>query len=165
MTQRLTFYCTGGTIDKVYYDNKRRFEVGEPQVQQILEEAGVVLDYSIQSILNKDSLDMTDRDREYIVDTVEKDKNTAVIITHGTDTMVKTAKRLSRIQNKTIVLTGAMQPARFKSSDAVFNIGCAVLAVQILKPGVYIAMHGRIFDYDNVRKNDALNQFEELNNK
>lgn len=163
--EKITFYCTGGTIDKIYFDNKRRYEVGEPQVQEILEEAGVTFDYSIQSILNKDSLDMTDRDRDLIAETVEKDTSTAIVITHGTDTMVQTAQQLSRIQHKTIVLTGAMQPARFKSSDAVFNIGCAVLAVQLLKPGVYIVMNGRIFKHDNVRKNDVLNQFEELKSK
>ena len=112
--------------------------------------------------MKKDSLDLTDRDRAVIHRAVSKDPADKIIITHGTDTMVQTAKQLSTIQDKVIVLTGALKPALFKTTDAVFNIGCAVAAVQVLPPGVYIAMNGRIFQHDNVKKNRRTGQFETI---
>jgi L-asparaginase len=125
-----------------------------------LERANVVLDYEVESIIRKDSLDFTDEDRELIRQKVESTPLERVVITHGTDTMVDTAKVLANISGKTIVMTGSMYPAQFRDSDAVFNIGCAVTAVQILEPGVYIVMNGRIFKPDHVRKNVKLNRFE-----
>jgi L-asparaginase len=112
--------------------------------------------------LHKDSLDMTDEDRRLIFHRISSDDHRHIVLTHGTDTMIQTAKTLKTIPGKVIVLTGAMEPARFKYSDAVFNIGGAVAAVQILQPGVYIAMNGRIFDPDRVRKNLEKSWFEDL---
>ena len=159
---RIKFFTTGGTIDKVYFDTKSEFEVGPPQVLEIVKEAHVTFEYGIESLLRKDSLDLTSEDRRLIRERIEEDQSQHIVITHGTDTMVETARGLLGIPGKTIVLTGSMQPARFHESDAVFNIGCAVAAVQSLPPGVYIAMNGRIFDPRRARKNRQKNAFEEL---
>ena len=159
---KIKIFTTGGTIDKVYFDQKSEYQVGDPQAKGVLEKANVVVEYEVESILKKDSLDMTDSDREFIRSKVESTTFNRVIITHGTDTMIRTAKELESVTGKTIVLTGSMYPAQFKESDAVFNIGCAITAVQILKPGVYIAMNGRIFNPRYVKKNVELNRFEEI---
>ncbi|MFK8016693.1 MAG: asparaginase domain-containing protein [Gammaproteobacteria bacterium] len=151
---------TGGTIDKIYFDANSEFQVGEPQIIRLLQEANVSFDYDVRSILRKDSLEMNDDDRALIRQHVEESSDERVLITHGTDTMVHTASALGELPNKTVVLTGAMQPARIHSSDAVFNIGCAVIAAQMLDPGVYIAMHGQIFDPGNTRKNLSAQRFE-----
>jgi L-asparaginase len=154
------FFTAGGTIDKVYFDAKSEYEVGPPQVVELLKEAHVTLDYEVESVLSKDSLDMTDDDRRMIRTRVAADACPRIVITHGTDTMVQTALALSDIPEKTIVLTGSMQPARFKVTDAAFNIGTALGAVQALPPGVYIIMNGRIFDPRRTRKNVRDNRFE-----
>lgn len=151
---------TGGTIDKIYFDAKSEFQVGEPAIGQVLKEANVTCGYDITSLLRKDSLDLTDADRSRICEAVTSCPQDRVIVTHGTDTMVDTALVLKKITGKTIVLTGAMQPAHFRLTDAVFNIGHAFAAVQLLPPGVYIAMNGRIFDPETSRKNRELNRFE-----
>jgi len=158
---RIKFFAVGGTIDKVYFDRMSTYKVGEPGVSEILREANVGFDYECESILRKDSLYMTGKDRQEVYDRVSTEESRHIVITHGTDTMVKTAKKLKSIPDKVIVLTGAMQPARFKSSDAEFNIGTAVAAVQLLPPGVYIVMNGRILDPDRVKKNRKLKSFEE----
>ena len=158
---KILIFTTGGTIDKIYFDQKSEYQVGDPQANGVLERANVVLDYEVESIIRKDSLDFTDEDRELIRQKVESTPLERVVITHGTDTIVDTAKVLANISGKTIVMTGSMYPAQFRDSDAVFNIGCAVTAVQILEPGVYIVMNGRIFKPDHVRKNVKLNRFEE----
>ena len=158
---KIKIYTTGGTIDKVYFDQKSDYQVGDPQAAGVLERANVVLDYEVESIIRKDSLDFTDDDREQIRMKVESTPFERIVITHGTDTMVDTARVLKNISGKTIVMTGSMYPAQFRDSDAVFNIGCAVAAVQILEPGVYIAMNGCIFNPHQVRKNVELNRFEE----
>jgi len=152
---------TGGTIDKVYFDATSAYEVGDPQVGEVLERSDVVFDYSIRTLCHKDSLELTDEDRERIHDLIASDDGQRFIVTHGTDTMATTARMLQDIPDKVIVLTGASQPARFYSSNAIFNIGCAVAAVQALPPGVYIAMNGRIFDADKVRKNTKTRKFED----
>lgn len=157
----IKFFTTGGTIDKVYFDAKSEFEVGPPQVLEVLRDANIVFEYRIESILRKDSLDMTDQDRQLIRQQVEAEPCLQIVITHGTDTMIRTAQALTGIPGKTIVLTGSMQPARFRVTDAVFNIGTAVGAVQSLPPGVYIVMNGRVFDPNRVRKNRDKNCFEE----
>lgn len=159
---KITIYTVGGTIDKIYFDLKSEYQIGEPQVKAILKNANVNIEIRYHSILYKDSLDMTNRDRALIYNKIQSDPNKYIIITHGTDTMIQTAQKLCAIQDKTIVLTGAMQPARFKSSDAEFNIGCAIVLVQILPPGIYITMNGQIFKPDNVRKNRNLNCFESI---
>ena len=158
---KIKIFTTGGTIDKIYFDQKSEYQVGDPQARGVLEKANVVVEYEVESILRKDSLDMTDSDREFIRKKVESAPYDKVIVTHGTDTMIKTARVLESVPGKTVVMTGSMYPAQFKESDAVFNIGCAIISVQILKPGVYIAMNGRIFNPRSVRKNVELNRFEE----
>lgn len=159
---KIKIYTVGGTIDKIYFDRKSSYEVGESMIGDILKEANVNLEYDISSILHKDSLDMTDEDRQFIFDRISADEHGHILVTHGTDTMIQTAQKLKAVPGKVIVLTGAMAPARFKYSDAVFNIGAAVAAVQVLKPGAYIIMSGRIFDPDRVKKNLERNWFEDL---
>ena len=159
---KIKIYTTGGTIDKVYFDKKSDYQVGDPQAHGVLARANVVLEYEVESIIRKDSLDFTDEDRELIRKRIESSPSERIVITHGTDTMIRTAKVLEGISGKTIVMTGSMYPAQFRDSDAVFNIGCAVTAAQILEPGVYIAMNGRIFNPRNARKNVELNIFEEI---
>jgi len=159
---KLKFFTTGGTIDKVYFDAKSEFEVGPPQVSELLNDANVTFEYAVASILRKDSLDLTEADRALIREQVAADPATRIVVTHGTDTMILTALALKDIPGKTIVLTGSMQPARLRVTDAAFNLGTAVAAVQTLSPGVYIAMNGRIFNPETSRKNVASHRFEEL---
>jgi L-asparaginase len=157
----ITILTTGGTIDKVYFDAKSDYEVGEPLIGEILQEANVNFDFDVHTLFQKDSLDLTDADRFVIVETVRECTDRHIVITHGTDTMVETARAIEEANTgKTVVLVGALNPARFRSSDAIFNIGFAMAAVQALSPGVYIAMNGQVFSPDRVRKNRAANQFE-----
>ncbi|MFO7753450.1 MAG: asparaginase domain-containing protein [Desulfobacteraceae bacterium] len=158
---KISFIAVGGTIDKVYFDKLSEYQIGNARVEELLKDARVSFEYQVNSILRKDSLDMTDEDRNLVLEAVKKDENRYIVITHGTDTMVDTANRLKHIQGKVIVLTGSMEPAAFKSSDAFFNLGSAVAAVQILKEGVYIAINGRIFDPARVKKDRSLMQFTE----
>ena len=158
---KINFFSVGGTIDKVYFDALSRYEVGDPNISDILQNARVNFDYEIASLLKKDSLDMTEQDRLMVLKAVQDEVNEKIIITHGTDTMIQTAETLTIIKDKVIVLTGAMEPAKFKTSDAVFNLGFAVAAVQVLPTGVYLAISGRIFTPDNVQKNRTKKQFEE----
>ena len=157
---KVKFFSTGGTIDKIYFDQKSTYQVGESRVEEIMREANVSCDYEVEPMMRKDSLDLTDEDRRVIFDRVSSDPHEYIIVTHGTDTMDQTARALDGIKNKVIVLTGAMQPAKFISSDAEFNIGFAVAAVQTLPYGVYLAMNGRIFHPGKNRKNVDLNRFE-----
>lgn len=159
---RLRVIATGGTIDKVYFDAASTYDVGEPQVQPLFTEANVTFNYVVESVLQKDSLVMTDADRALIRERVLAAPERLIILTHGTDTMTATAAVLDGIAEKVIVLTGSMLPARFRSSDAIFNLGCAVGAVQVLPPGVYIAMNGRIFPARSVRKNRDKRCFEPI---
>ena len=159
---KIVFYTAGGTIDKIYFDAKSKYEVGESILGEILREGNVMFDYESKVIMQKDSLDLTDRDRDIIYEAISKESNHHIILTHGTDTMVKTAQHLSKIKDKTVILTGSMSPARFRSSDAAFNIACAIGAVQTLKQGVYICMNGRVFTPDNVVKNLKRGVFEKL---
>ena len=156
----LLIVTTGGTIDKVYFDDKSDFQVGEPQIGRILQELGVAFRFTVIPIIRKDSLHITADDRELLRATIAAQPSRHVLVTHGTDTMVETARVLASLADKTIVLTGALNPARFRGSDAEFNVGTAVGAVQSLAPGVYIAMNGRIWDPAKVRKNVAANRFE-----
>ena len=156
----LLIVTTGGTIDKVYFDDKSDFQVGDPQIGHILEELGVAFRFEVIPILRKDSLHIGEQDRELLRATIAAQEARHVLVTHGTDTMVETARVLATIPGKVIVLTGALNPARFRGSDAEFNIGTAVGAVQSLPDGVYIAMNGRIWDPAKVRKNVDANRFE-----
>jgi L-asparaginase len=159
---KIKFFTTGGTIDKVYFDAKSEFEVGPPQVSELLADANVTFEFEVESILRKDSLDMTEADRALIRERVAADAAARIVVTHGTDTMILTALALKNIPGKTIVLTGSMQPARLRVTDAGFNRGTAVAAVQTLSPGVYLAMNGRIFNPERCRKNVADHRFEEM---
>lgn len=154
----------GGTIDKLYFDEQSEYEVGEPQIGEILREAGVTASYDVETVLRKDSLEMTDADRRTLVERAGRVEAQQVLITHGTDTMVLTARALEEAlgpqPGKTVVLVGSLSPARFKSSDAAFNIGFAMAAVQTLAPGVYIAMNGQVFRPGEARKNRTANRFE-----
>ena len=158
--ETILILTTGGTIDKVYFDAKSEYEVGPPNIKTVLSELNLSIQYQIKSLMRKDSLEITDDDRAIIKSAVQNAPENTILITHGTDTMVETGKSLVGLAGKTVVLTGAIEPALFKTSDALFNIGCGLAAVQTAPPGVYIAMNGRIFDCQQVRKNLQKNRFE-----
>ena len=160
MITKLLIITTGGTIDKIYFDDKSDYQVGEPQISQILHAMHVAFDFEVSALMRKDSLHITDSDRQLIRTAVAASDAPQVLITHGTDSMVDTALELRGLDGKTIVLTGALNPARFRDSDAIFNIGCAVGAVQCLPAGVYIVMNGRVWNPEHVRKNRRENRFE-----
>ena len=159
---KLLIVTTGGTIDKIYFDDMSDYQIGEPQIGQILDHLQVGFEFEVKAVMRKDSLHFTDEDRLAIHAAISSSDATYVLITHGTDTMVKTALTLTDIPGKTMVLTGALNPARFRDSDAVFNIGCAVGAVQAMPHGAWIAMNGCIWDPKKVRKNRDKNRFEAL---
>lgn len=150
----------GGTIDKVYFDAQSEYQVGDPQIEAIFRGANVTFAYVIEPVLRKDSLEMTDEDRQFLRGRVEQSAERHILITHGTDTLAATARALLGIPDKVIVLTGSMTPAQFRMSDAEFNIGCAVGALQSQQVGVYVAMNGRVFPGEQVRKNRVKRVFE-----
>ncbi len=160
--KKLNVLTTGGTIDKIYYDDKSDYQIGEPEIGRILRAMNVAFEWEIRALLRKDSLHLNDNDRVLIRQAILASDDTHYLITHGTDTMVETAAALGDIGERVIVMTGALNPARFIDSDAVFNIGCAVGAVQCLPPGIWIAMNGRIWDPTKVRKNREANRFEAI---
>lgn len=162
MADKIRIITTGGTIDKVYFDALSDYQVGEPTIGQILEEANVELDYTVEKVCKKDSLELTDTDREAVAEAVRKSKENRVLITHGTDTMIKTAQYLRGIAGKTIVFTGAMNPTKIRNSDAFFNVGCAIIAVQTLPSGIYIAMNGQVLNPERVVKNRKDQRFEPI---
>lgn len=153
---------TGGTIDKAYFDALSSYQVGESLVEKILEAANVACTYRIIELMRKDSLELTDQDRERLRGTIEALQTPRIVVTHGTDTMTLSAQSLASLRDKTIVLTGALSPARFAQSDAVFNLGMAFAAVQVLPPGVYIAMNGQVFPGERVRKDRTRGRFMPL---
>ncbi|WP_205342433.1 asparaginase domain-containing protein [Denitrificimonas caeni] len=153
---------TGGTFDKIYHDALSEFAIGEPMASELLQEAGVNLSYSVDSLLKKDSLELTDVDRELLRKQVYNSPHQHILIIHGTDTMSLSAQHLGTVTNKTVVFTGAMQPARMRKSDAPFNLGFAIGVLQCLDSGIYIAMNGQIFNADNVQKNRSMSRFETL---
>lgn len=158
----IRFITTGGTIDKVYFDALSQFEVGDSPVTTILTDALVNFDYDVVPMFRKDSLELTDDDRRQLRDFIAGDDAQLYVVSHGTDTMVETADVLKALAEKTIVLTGSLSPARFKTTDAIFNVGMAVAAVQTAEPGVYIAMSGRVFAAGDVQKNRDQNRFERM---
>jgi L-asparaginase len=160
--QHLSIVTTGGTIDKIYFDDKSAYEIGDPQIGKILDALGVAFTFDVLPAMRKDSLHIEESDRDLLRRLIEAQPHRHVLVTHGTDTMVETAAVLASIKDKVIVLTGALNPARFQGSDAVFNVGCAVGAVQSLPDGVYIAMNGRIWNPAHVRKNRDANRFESI---
>lgn len=159
MNSQIRAICVGGTIDKIYFDANSNYEIGAPALAKILRQMPIYLDVELTSLMAKDSLDMTDDDRALIKHAVENCEQKQIIITHGTDTMTDTAQSLGKQSDKTIVLTGALQPAVFKETDALLNLGGALAAVQSLAAGVYIVMNGEVFDASTVRKDVANNRF------
>ena len=159
---KIHIFSVGGTIDKIYFDAKSTYEVGPPNIAEIIEDLHLNPEFTVTSLMQKDSLEMTADDRSLIRQAVGACPEDKIIITHGTDTMVQTAEVLADINDKTIVLTGALQPALFKNSDAMFNIGAAITAVQTKPPGAYITMNGQVFDHDKVRKDVEQNRFVSL---
>jgi len=158
---QIQIFTTGGTFDKVYYDALSDFKIGEPMAPEILREAGVTFDFNVESLLKKDSLELTDEDRALIRAKVAACPAKHILITHGTDTMTNTAEVLKDIPGKVILFTGAMQPARMRLTDAPFNLGVAIGALQCLADGIYVAMSGRIFEAGKVKKNRAAGRFED----
>jgi L-asparaginase len=157
----LHVFTTGGTIDKIYFDRLSEFQVGGPQIVDLLREANVRFSWTLTPLMRKDSLELTDADRAAIVAAVRDCAEPRVLVTHGTDTMIATARALAAAAlDKTVVLTGAMQPATQRGSDAVFNIGFAIGVLRTLPGGVHLAMNGEVFRPDAVRKNRQANRFE-----
>jgi L-asparaginase len=157
--QPILVVTTGGTIDKVYFDARSHYEVGESVVDDLLRQARVRAPWELLPVLRKDSLEMTDADRALIRERVAAHPARRVVVTHGTDTMAETARALEGIAGRTIVLTGSLAPARFAETDAVFNVGMAFAAVQTLPEGVYIVMNGQVFRAADVRKDPERNEF------
>lgn len=151
---KILFIQTGGTIDKDYPQKLRSyaFVISDPAVKTILKMINPSFKFKIMTVVKKDSLDITGKDRKKIHELCQKSHYNKIIITHGTDTMIKTAETLKDITDKAIILTGAMKPEKFYDSDARFNIGCAIGAVNIIEKGIFIAMNGKIFDWDNCKK-------------
>jgi L-asparaginase len=156
----IQIFTTGGTIDKVYFDANSEFEVGHSLLPELLSESNIHEGYRLRELMRKDSLEMNDEDRQRVLTAARECDCARIVITHGTDTMADTAAVLASLKDKTIVLTGAMQPARMRRTDAVFNVGFAWAAVQLLPPGVYIAMNGEVFEAGAVRKNLQAQRFE-----
>lgn len=161
---QIIFLTTGGTIDKDYAPSAGtyNFEIAEPAVKRILERINPNFSYEIISLCKKDSLDLTDDDRNLILEKCKQIKNTRIIITHGTDTMVQTGKKLKEIKDKSIILVGSSKPEKFKDTDADFNLGIAIGAIQTLPTGVYIAMNGRISALDKIQKEQTTGKFIEI---
>lgn len=159
----IRIFVTGGTFDKEYNEITGQLYFKDTHLQEMLRLGRSRLDVQIRTLMMIDSLDMTDDDRLIIAEQCNKAEEEKIIITHGTDTMSATAVYLAKkILHKTIVLTGAMIPYKFGSSDGLFNLGSALGFVQSLPHGVYVAMNGRIFNWDNVQKNKKTGEFEEL---
>lgn len=151
---------TGGTIDKRYNPLNGELMFDISRIEAMLEESGFTADYVIESLMLKDSLEMTQNDREKIVKACSASPEENIVITHGTDTMVESARAIAEVcENKTIVFTGAMVPDQFRGTDARFNLGCALTAVQLKESGVFIAMNGKVFSYDEVKKDKARGEF------
>lgn len=158
----LLVLTTGGTIDKVYFDAASEYEIGEPTVPHVFRESGVTMPWRLDPLMRKDSLEMTNEDRAAVRQACIAAPESRILITHGTDTMCETAACLAGIDGKTIVLTGALAPARFRVTDAIFNLGLALGAVQSLPAGIYIAINGTVFPAGTVRKNRQLGRFESI---
>jgi len=159
----LTIVTTGGTIDKIYFDDKSDYQIGEPQIGGILRELGVAFRFGVIPIIRKDSLHITDADRELVRAAIAAQPARHVLVTHGTDTMVETARAVAQaVRGKTVVLTGAMVPYAFGSSDGLFNLGSALSFAEVLPEGVYIAMNGQHFPWNEVRKNRETGVFERI---
>lgn len=158
----ITFVQTGGTIDKDYPRQTKgwAFEIGEPAFSRILEKIQPSFNYEFKNLLQKDSQEITLQDREFLVNSLQSIENKHIIISHGTDTMIETAMFLDKyINDKVVILTGAIRPERFSDSDAEFNLGCAVGAVFNLVPGIYVAMFGIVKSYNEIKRDKETGRF------
>jgi L-asparaginase len=159
----LRVLVTGGTFDKTYDEIRGRLSFGETHVPEMLRLGRSRVELTVETLMMVDSLDMTDDDRARIVARCAECAEREVVVTHGTDTMVETARALAAgVTDKTVVLTGAMIPYAFGSSDGLFNLGSALSFAQVLPPGIYVAMNGQCFRWDRVRKNKESGVFESL---
>jgi L-asparaginase len=159
----LRIFITGGTFDKEYNELDGRLYFKDTHLPEMLKLGRCKVPVEIRTLMLVDSLEMTDADRQIIVEQCRKCKEDRIVITHGTDTMEETARVLGKsIADKTVILTGAMVPYKFGSSDGLFNLGSALAFVETLPHGIYIAMNGRCFIWDNVKKNKKTGEFEEL---
>jgi L-asparaginase len=164
MVQRspILVITTGGTIDKEYFDALSEYQIGESQMARLLRLGRVTHPVRVIELMRKDSLELTEADRDLIAATVREAEETHVVITHGTDTMADTARAIGGETGKTVVLVGALAPARFAESDAAFNLGMAFVCCQAAAPGVWITMNGSVFDGLRVRKDRAAGTFVEV---
>ncbi len=159
----IRIFVTGGTFDKEYNELNGQLYFKDTHLHEMLKLGRAKVPVEIRTLMMIDSVELTDSDRELIALNCMKADENKIIVTHGTDTMVETAKVIAeKVKDKTIVLTGAMIPYKFGSSDGLFNLGSAIAFVQTLAPGVYISMNGRIFTWDNCRKNREVGEFEEI---
>ena len=159
----IKIFVTGGTFDKDYDEKNGKLYFKDTHMSEILNLGRSKVEVNIKTLMMIDSLDMKDSDRKLIIDSCKDSNEKNIIITHGTDTMTETANKLGEKNlNKTIVLTGAMIPYKFGTSDGLFNIASALAYVQTLSYGVYVAMNGRVFTYDNVIKNKETGVFEDI---
>lgn len=161
-TEEIVIFTTGGTIDKAYFDALSEYQIADSMIPQLLETARVKYPHRVEQIFRKDSLDLTDTDRAEIAAYVAGSGSRRIIITHGTDTMTETAKSLTSFADKVIVLVGALAPARFRESDAAFNLGMAFATAQSASPGVYITMNGTVFNALKVIKDRDRGAFVSL---
>ena len=160
----IKIFATGGTFDKEFNEINGELYFNETHIYDLLKLGRSQLDVKIETLMMIDSLKMTKEDRKFIINKCQKEKTDKIIIMHGTDTMVDTAQLIAAIiEDKTIILTGAMIPIKFGSSDGLFNLGSALSFIQVINPGIYITMNGRYFKYDNVYKNKKLGIFEKIN--
>ncbi len=154
---------TGGTFDKEYNEKTGQLYFKDTHLAEMLKRGRSRVPVTIRTVMMVDSLEMTDADRDLVVQSCRQAPEERVVVTHGTDTMTETAAAIARAElGKTVVLTGAMIPWAFGSSDGLFNLGSALSFVQVLAPGVYVAMNGKCFPWDRVRKNRERGEFEEL---
>jgi L-asparaginase len=158
----IRIFITGGTFDKEYNELNGQLYFKDTHIMDLLEMGRNKMPVEVRTLMMIDSLEMTDEDRELIAHQCNQCDETQIVITHGTDTMSETAKLLAeKVKNKTIILTGAMIPIKFGSSDGLFNLGSSLAFAQTLSPGVYVVMNGRYFHWNNVRKNKETGMFEE----
>ena len=163
MTTGILVLTTGGTIDKNYFDALSEYQIVDSGIPALLAEARVALPFRVVEVMRKDSLELTEADREVIAAAAQAAPESRIVVTHGTDTMTETARVLAAaVPGKTICLTGALSPARFAETDAPFNLGMAFATVQTAGPGVWIAMSGQVFDGLKVRKDRAAGKFVAL---
>ena len=162
MDEPILVLTTGGTIDKVYFDALSEFQVGESTVGRLLQTARVTRPFRIEEVSRKDSLDLDADDRTRLAARVAAAPEKRIVITHGTDTMTESARALGDAGGRTVVLVGALAPARFSESDAPFNLGMAFAAVQTAPPGIYITMNGSVFPADKVVKDRERGAFVSL---